>query len=346
VTALRVLVCEDSRVYAAALRLMLEYDGDIKVVAICATAEEAIAVLPGVQPDLVTMDVELPSLDGLQAVEQIMSAQPLPILVLSAHLGAGSDKAAAALAAGALEALAKEDLDLRDRAGAAGTAFRHRVKVLSRARVIRHPRARLGGRPGGVPAAARRASVIGICGSTGGPHILACLLDELPADYPIPILIVQHIAAGFTEGLARWLDQSAPLPVGIAADGTRAARGAWIAPEGAHLKLAATGWLSLDRHTVAGRHRPSGDVLLGSIATVAGKMGVGVVLSGMGRDGAVGAAAIRRSGGLAIAQDEESSAVYGMPKAAIDLGVDLVLSPGGITAYLLGLIHAPLLGAP
>jgi two-component system, chemotaxis family, protein-glutamate methylesterase/glutaminase len=349
VTALRVLVCEDSRVYAAALRLMLEYDGDIKVVAICATAEEAIAALPSVQPDLVTMDVELPSLDGLQAVEQIMSAQPLPILVLSAHLGAGNDKAAAALAAGALEALAKEDLDLRERAGAAGTAFRHRVKVLSRARVIRHPRARLGGspsgRPGGGPAAPRRASVIGICGSTGGPHILACILDQLPADYPIPILIVQHIAAGFTEGLARWLDQSAALPVGIAADGMRAARGAWIAPEGAHLKLAVAGWLALDRHTVAGRHRPSGDVLLGSIATVAGRVGVGVVLSGMGRDGAIGAAAIRSSGGLAIAQDEESSAVYGMPKAAIDLGVDLVLSPGGITAYLLGLIHAPLPGA-
>jgi two-component system, chemotaxis family, protein-glutamate methylesterase/glutaminase len=353
VTALRVLVCEDSRVYAAALRLMLEYDGDIEVVAICPTAEEAIAALPRVRPDLVTMDVELPALDGLQAVEHIMSAQPLPILVLSGHLGAGNDKAAAALAAGALEALAKEDLDLRDRAGATGTAFRHRVKVLSRARVIRHPRASLGGglgsrpgsRPGGEPAGSRRASVIGICGSTGGPHILACLLGELPADYPIPILIVQHIAAGFTEGLVRWLDQSALLPVGIAADGTRATRGAWIAPEGAHLKLAATGWLSLDRHTVAGRHRPSGDVLLGSIATVAGRMGVGVVLSGMGRDGADGAAAIRRSGGLAIAQDEESSAVYGMPKAAVDLGVDLVLSPGGITAYLLGLIQAPLPGA-
>ncbi len=335
--ALRVLICEDSRVYAVALQQMLEYDGDITVVAVCATAEEAIAALPNVQPDLVTMDVELPSLDGLQAVGQIMSAQPLPILVLSSHVGRGTDKSAAALAAGALDALAKDDLDLRDRAGVAGAAFRHRVKLLSRVQVIRHPRAQLSGGPAGLATAPRHASVIGLCGSTGGPHILAGLLEELPADYPIPILVVQHIAAGFTEGLARWLDESVPLLVGIATDGARVGPGAWIAPEGAHLRLADTGRLSLDRHTVVGRHRPSGDVLLGSIAAVAGKTGVGVVLSGMGSDGAVGAAAVQRGGGLAIAQDEESSVVFGMPKAAIDLGVEAVMSPGSIVTCLLGL---------
>jgi two-component system chemotaxis response regulator CheB len=343
VKALRVLVCEDSLVYATALQQMLEFEGDIKVAAVCATAEDAIAALPRVKPDLVTMDVELPSLDGLEAVELIMSSRPLPILVLSAHLGPGSDKAAAALAAGALDALAKDDVDLRDRAGAAGAAFRHRVRVLSRAHVIRHPRARLTGAPHtGGPR--HRAAVIGMCASTGGPQVLARLLDALPADYPIPLLVVQHISAGFTEGLVRWLDQSVRLPVGIAADGAQASHGAWIAPEGAHLKLAATGRLSLDRRTVAGRHRPSGDVLLGSIATAAGKLGVGVVLTGMGSDGAIGAAALRRTGGLAIAQDEESSAVYGMPRAAINLGVDVVLSPGEIAASLLGLSHEQLPG--
>jgi two-component system, chemotaxis family, protein-glutamate methylesterase/glutaminase len=344
VSALRVLVCEDSLVYATALQRMLEYDGDIKVVAVCTTAEDAIAALSRVEPDLVTMDVELPSLDGLEAVEWIMSSRPMPILVLSAHLGPGSDKAAAALAAGALDALDKDDLDLRDRAGAAGAAFRHRVKVLSRARVIRHPRARL---TGGAPHASglqHRAAVIGVCASTGGPQVLARLLDALPADYPIPLLVVQHISSGFTEGLVRWLDQTVRLPVGIAADGAQAGHGVWIAPEGAHLKFTATGRLSLDRRTVVGRHRPSGDVLLGSIATAARKLGVGVVLTGMGSDGAIGAAALRRTGGLAIAQDEESSAVYGMPKAAINLGVDVVLSPSGIAACLLGLNHERLPG--
>jgi two-component system chemotaxis response regulator CheB len=125
----------------------------------------------------------------------------------------------------------------------------------------------------------------------------------------------------------------------VARGGTRAGPGAWIAPEGAHLKLATTGQLYLDRQTVVGHHRPSGDVLLASIAAVTGRAGVAVVLTGMGADGAAGAAAVQARGGLAIAQDEESSAVYGMPKAAIDLGVEVVLSPNEIAAALLGLLH-------
>ncbi len=339
----RMLICEDSGVYAAALRRLLEYDGDISVAAVCTTAEEAIAALPAVRPDLVTMDIELPGMDGLAAVEEIMGSAPLPILVLSAQVGHGTDRAAAALAAGAVDALAKDDLDLRDPAGPCGMAFRHRVRVLSRARVIRHPRARLRSWPGG-PGPVRKAAVIGVCSSTGGPQILARLLEVLPADYQVPIFVVQHIAPGFTDGLARWLDRSVAVPVRIAAEGTLAGPGAWIAPESAHLTLTGSGRMHLDRDTVRGRHRPSGDVLLDSIAAAAGRAGVAVVLSGMGSDGAAGAAAVRRGGGLAIAQDEASSAVFGMPKAAIDHGVDIVLSPDEIAACLLGLGHQPLRG--
>ena len=343
-TALRVLICEDSRTYAAALRRMLEYDGDIAVDAVCATAEEAVAALPRIEPGLVTMDLELPGMDGLAAVGEIMGFRPLPILVLSAYVGPRSDKAAAALAAGAIDALAKDDLDLRDPAGAAGAAFRHRVRALSRANVIRHPRARLSARPAAL-GVARRASVIGVCASAGGPQMLLLLLGALPADYPIPILIVQHMAAGFTEGLVRWLDQAVDIPVGVAEPGVLAAPGGWLAPEGAHLTLGAAGLLALDRHTVAGPHRPSGDVLLASIAAAAGQAGVAVVLSGMGADGAAGAAAVRRRGGLVIAQDEQSSAVFGMPKAAIDLGAQ-GLSPDEIVHCLRELRHEPLPGAP
>jgi two-component system chemotaxis response regulator CheB len=333
---LRVLVCEDSPTYAVGLRRMLEYDGDITVAATCATAEEAIAALPRVRPDLVTMDIELPGIDGLAATEEIMGSQPVPILVISARLGSGNDKVAAALAAGAVDALAKDTLDLSGPPGVAGAAFRQRVRTLSRAHVIHHPRARLRGTRA-VAGQGRRASVIGVCGSTGGPHALLHLLAALPSDYPIPILVVQHISAGFAEGLTRWLDQLVDLPVALATDGTRAGPGAWIAPEGAHLKLAADGRLCLDRQTPAGRHCPSGDVLFESIAAIAGKTGVAVVLTGMGRDGAAGAVAVRRSGGLMIAQDEESSAIFGMPKAAIDRGADLVLAPAEIAAYLIGL---------
>jgi two-component system chemotaxis response regulator CheB len=343
VAALRVVVCEDSRVYAVALRRMLEYDGDIDVLAVCDTAEEAIAALSRLAPDLVTMDIELPGMNGLEAVGEIMSSRPLPILVLSSHVGPASDMASAALAAGALDVLAKDDLDLRDSGGTAGAAFRHRVRVLSQAQVIRHPGARLSA-GSGAAGLAHRASVIGVCASVGGPQMLMFLLSALPADYPIPLLIVQHVAAEFSDGLVRWLDGAVAIAVGTAADGMRASPGAWLAPHGAHLTLTGAGQLALDRHTVAGHHRPSGDVLLGSIAAAAGRAGVAVVLSGMGSDGAAGAAAVRHRGGLAIAQDEASSAVFGMPKAAIDLGVDVVLSPGDILAGLLGLRHEPLPG--
>jgi two-component system, chemotaxis family, protein-glutamate methylesterase/glutaminase len=337
---LRLLICDHSHIYAARLRRVLEHDGDITVAAVCATAEEAIAALPRVQPDVVTMEVELPGMDGLGAIEEIMSRRPLPILVISVDAGHDSRKAAAALAAGALDVISKDGLDLGDPGGAAAAAFRNRVRLLSQAQVIRHPRARLRKAPA-PQHPGRRASVIGVCGSTGGPYVLARLLGDLPADYPIPILVVQHISAGFTEGLVHWLDQSVPLPVRIAADGSPVGPGAWIAPEGAHLKLTPAGRLRLDTRTVAGHHRPSGDVLLQSIAEVAADRGVAVVLSGMGSDGARGAGAVRRRGGLAIAQDQESSAIFGMPKVAIDCGADLVLSPAEIAACLIGLRYEP-----
>ncbi|HEY6280168.1 MAG TPA: chemotaxis protein CheB [Streptosporangiaceae bacterium] len=340
----RVLICEDSPTYAAGLRRMLEYDGDITVAAIVATAEDAITALPRIRPDLVTMDIALPGMDGIAAVERIMGAVPVPILVLSGMVGHGTDKSAAALAAGALEAVAKDDLDLREPGRAVGAAFRRRVRTLSHARVIRHPRGRLRDSPDGRDHV-RHAAVIGICSSTGGPQVLVRLLEMLPADYPIPVLVVQHIAAGFTAGLVRWLDQMIPLPVDIATNLAPIRPGVHFAPEDAHLKLTATGRVSLDQETVTGGHRPSGDVLLESIAVSAGPLGVAVVLTGMGADGAAGAAAVQGMGGLAIAQDEASSAIYGMPKVAAELGVELALPPPDIAARLLALVHEPLPGA-
>jgi two-component system, chemotaxis family, protein-glutamate methylesterase/glutaminase len=344
VAAVHVLVCADSRPYADALRRVLEHDGDIVVTAVCATAGETVASLPIVGPDLMTMDIQLPDGNGLEAVREIMSRRPLPILVLSARAGPAGDDAAAALAAGALDALAKDDLELSDPAGAAGAAFRNRVRMLARTRVIRHP---LGGllAPASMISRARQASVVGICASAGGPQLLMFLLTALPPDYPIPIVIVQHLAAGFTEGLAGWLGQAAAVPVAVARHGMRAVPGAWLAPHGANLTPSWAGVLSLENTPGPGRYRPSGDVLLQSIAQAAGRTGVAVILSGLGRDGAAGAAAVRSSGGLAIAEDEKSAAVFGMPKAAIECGVDVVMSVTEIAACLAALRHEPLPGA-
>lgn len=339
---LRVLVCADSA-YAAALVRALEHDLDITVSAVCGSAPAAIAVLPRHPPDLVIMSLQEPGPGGLRAVEQIMSSRPLPILVISAP-GHGQNGTTAALAFGALAVVDRDDLDLSDPAAAPAAAFRNRVRVLCRAPVIRHLRAEL--KTGaGHRDLARRASVIGICASTGGAQLLAHILNGLPPDYPVPLLVVQHIGAGFTGRFAGWLGEVVRLPVAVAHGGEPAGAGVWIAPEGAHLTVTAAGLLSLSRFPAESRHIPSGDVLLASVAAATHRLGVAVVLSGMGRDGAVGAAAVQRGGGLAIAQDQESSAVFGMPAAAIDAGVECVLSPAGITAVLLGLRHEPFPGA-
>ncbi len=319
----RVVLCEDSRTYAAVLRRTLEHGGEIEVVGSFTTAEAAIAALPRLEPQLITMDLELPGIGGLEAVEQIMSARPIPILVLSSHVGPTTPNAAAALAAGALDAVAKDDLDLLNPTGAAAAALRRRVKLLSRARVIRHPRARLNARKPR-DAEARTIAAVGICASTGGPPALATLLAGLPRSYRIPLLVVQHISPGFTAGLANWLDGAVPLPVALAVDGTRLGPGVWLAPEGAHLVLQG-GRLVLDQTKRQGYHRPSGDALLLSLAKTLGSRAAAVVLTGMGKDGAEGARAVRKSGGLVIAQDEATSAVYGMPKAVADSGADWVL---------------------
>jgi two-component system chemotaxis response regulator CheB len=332
----RVLICEDSATYAEALRRALEHGGEIDVVGIFARAEETIGALGALEPHLVTMDLELPGMSGLEAVEQIMGTTPVPILVLSAHVGPRSGGAAAALAAGALDVVHKDELDLRDAGGPAATALRRRATFLSGIRVIRHPRARIAHlrKPG---RAERTASVIGICASTGGPHALATILEALPESFAIPILVVQHITAGFTEGLAHWLGDTIPLPVRMADPGSKPGPGVHIAPEGADLLLERNGRLALDAATPAGPHRPSADALLESLAASAGRHATAVVLTGMGRDGGAGVAAVRAAGGLTIAQDEQTSTVFGMPKAAVESGAELVLPLNEIAGHLLRL---------
>jgi two-component system chemotaxis response regulator CheB len=335
---IRVLVCDDSKTYAAALVRMLEYDKTIEVVSVCPTAEAAIATVPTIAPDLVTMDIELPGLSGFDAVEQIMSMSPVPILVISSFVGRGS--IAAALGAGALEVVAKEDLDLRDPEAEAAVEFRRRLHVLASAHVIKHPRARLRGPGTGPvpPVTSRPVTAIGIVASVGGPQALSTVLAGLPADFAVPLLVVQHIAVGFTASFADWLDGAVPLRVQLAAAGDPLGPGVWIAPEGVHLLVGADRNLVLDPNAGAGPHRPSGDVLLRSLADRAGAEAVGVILSGMGTDGAEGVAAIRAAGGVTIAQDEASSVIYGMPRAAAEHGVELVLPITEIAATLLELV--------
>jgi two-component system, chemotaxis family, protein-glutamate methylesterase/glutaminase len=335
----RVLVCEDSLAYATALSKFLEHDEEIEVVGIAPTGEQAIADVERLEPDLLTLDMQLPGIDGLEVVERLMGSTPLPIVVLSATVASGSERAAEALAAGALEVVAKDRLRLDRPDDLWAQAMRSRFRRLSSMRVAR-PGFGLRQQPA-VPArtpaiGSAGARAIGIGASTGGPPVLEAILSGLPADFPLPVLVVQHMAPGFIDGFARWLDQKLSLTARVAAEGERAAPGVWFAPDGAHLLLGGSMRFALGLEPER-PHRPSVDTLLGSLAEAVGSEAVGVVLTGMGKDGAAGAAAIRSAGGVVIAQDEASSVVYGMPRAVAEDGADLVAAPAEIAAALAAL---------
>ena len=334
---LRLLVCDDSPTYAAGLRRLVEHGRELEVIAVHGNAEDAIAAIPVLEPDLVTMDVELPGMNGLEAVEQIMNTHPLPILMLSSRTARGGAAAAAACAAGALEAIAKDDLNLLELDAPPAVAFRRRLRMLAAAPVIRHPRAGL--RRSGQQSrfAARNLQVIGVCASAGGPQALMEMISALPAEFDVPVLVVQHIADGFTDRLITWLERSVRVPVRLAEHGASLRPGVWIAPENQHLVLTADNSLALVELSTPTHYCPSGDVLLHSLADHAGSRAAGIVLSGMGSDGADGLAALRLSGGLTIAQDEATSGVFGMPKVAAQRGAEHVLPPRAIAAALVDL---------
>jgi two-component system chemotaxis response regulator CheB len=320
---------DDSLTVRAVLRRLFAGAGDMEVAAEAADGAEGVEAVLRVRPDVVLMDVEMPKLDGFAATERIMALRPTPILVLTSRANRDHVHTAfEAMRRGAVELLAKPE----DPAGWATLAESLPRLVRS---VVRSPR----------PPAARRAPeltpdeaadarpralrYVAVGASTGGPGALRELLAQFPADAPVGVLVVQHIASGFEEGLAEWLATQLPLDVRIAQHGENAFPGAVrIAPPGAHLVLCADGTLHLDAATPprAG-HRPSADVLFNSCAQARPRETAGVLLTGMGSDGADGLLALRQAGGLTLVQDEASSAVFGMPRAALERGAAGVALP-------------------
>jgi two-component system, chemotaxis family, protein-glutamate methylesterase/glutaminase len=326
----RVAICADSRAYAEGLRRFLETDERLGVETIATSAEELLGGLATDRPDLITMDLELPGIDGVEAIRRIMETRPTPIVVISTRTLASSDGlVAAALAAGATEIVQKDAVRLDRRLTPQAVALRRRLARLVPGDAVPatsapspsapSPADRVSDGPGGLPDPSV-ATVVGVAASAGGPSALAEVLGLLPADFDLPVLVVQHISDGYAEGLASWLDGVIPLPVRLARDGEPAGRGVAIAPDGAHLLLAADGRLRLDRQTVRGFHRPSADLLLESLARVRGPGAVAVVLTGIGRDGAAGVAAVRAAGGVALAEHFDDAALPGMPAAARGAG--------------------------
>ncbi len=322
--AVRALVVQDSSARPSPLVDALRADGDIVVVGQPTTAAQAIADVARSRPDVVILDLRLADGQSTHAIEQIMAHTPTPILILSADVGDHqSPSAVEALVCGALDALPRPERWTPE----LGTDLRRRVHQISRVHVIRHPR---GGmtktvRPDREPHTGHRP-VVAIAASTGGPSALAALLPGL-AGLQAPVLVVQHLHPDFTSGLVEWMSRVSPLPVETPHDNQIARPGRiYFAPGMHHLRYGAHGSLELhDGPTTI--HRPSADELFQSVAERAGSAGIGVVLTGMGDDGARGLLAIRQRGGITLAQDEATSAVFGMPKAAQKLGAVSELLP-------------------
>jgi len=319
----RVVVVEDSLVQRSHLVAALGADGDITVVGEAVGAREAAQLVEQLRPDVVTLDLEIPEGGGLAAVERIMAFAPTPILILSGKItGRESEAAVAALVAGALDAVPKPGRWTPE----AEVDLRRRVRLLGRTPVVRHPRGKLTPTvqpPSAAPAPARRDSsdaVVGIAASSGGPQALAVVLAGL-GGLQAPVLVVQHLHRDFLAGFVAWMDRACPLPVVTAVAGTALRAGTvHVGPVGVHLKVDGTGRrIVLDEEPVR-LHRPSADELFASMARALGPAAVGVVLTGMGDDGASGLLELRRAGGRTIVQDEATSAVYGMPKAAAAAG--------------------------
>ena len=312
------------------------------------TGRDAIALIERLRPSAVVLDLELPGTAAIEIIERIMASVPTPILVCSTEVDAA--RAAAALAAGAIDVVARPTARDADRASYA-EALRRGVRVASRVRVITHPRGRLKTRAQsalGDAAAAGQASaeptvdLVAIGASTGGPQALAHLLGALPADFTPAVVVVQHMADGFIEGLATWLDGLCALPVGVATSGTRLHPGTvTIAPSARNLVVNDHLRVSIEQPPPTQFNVPGVDATFESVARTVGPRAIGVLLTGMGRDGAVGLKAMRNAGAITIGQDEESSAVWGMPAAAAACGavqrqLPLIEIAGALVAILQG----------
>lgn len=319
---LRVLVVEDSVFFRGQLCRLLQQDGDIVVVGEAGDGREAIEKAQQLHPDVVTMDIEMPVLDGIAAVREIMRVAPTPILMLSALTRHGADATFAALEAGALDFLPKQSLQ-GDGSAATARTLRERVRQLVRgdARLAPAPRpeaATLSERYFGE----RPLLVIGA--STGGPALVAELLGECAGHLPCAVLVVMHMPAGFTGYFAERVARHCALPVVEAVDGAELAPGrVWVAPGGKQTTLHRGNRLELQvRDPEAGdMYRPCIDHTFASAARVCGKRTLAFVGTGMGTDGAAGSRALRAAGGLVWAQDEASSVVFGMPAAVINAGL-------------------------
>jgi len=348
---IKVLIVDDSVAARELLAHILVTDPDISIAGFAADGGEALAAVKKLQPDIVTMDINMPKLDGLSATRQIMATYPVPIVIVSGNMSSDQvSHAFEAIEAGALAVLCRPPGVTSPEYAKAAAELIQTVKLMSEIRVVTRLRRHTsslnydlaaGPRQGQMP----KIRLVAIGASTGGPIALQKILSGLPDDFSVPVLIVQHIAAGFIEGFVSWLGSFCRMPVKVAAQGLPALPGhVYVAPEKKHMGIDRNLRLILSDNSPENGVRPSVSFLFRSIAEEIGGDAAAVLLTGMGRDGAHELKLLREKGAITIAQSEESSVVFGMPGEAVKLEAAAnILSPSEI-ASLLEKLHRTLTG--
>jgi len=331
---IKVLIVDDSPLTRDMLADLLANEPDMKVVGMASNGAEAISLTKELKPNVISMDIHMPIMEGFEAIETIMAENPSPILVVTDF--DSSKTAFSAISKGALDIYSKKKIG-EDRAG----EYAARLRMLSKVKVIRHmktsprilPPPKTTKKADTLPASARgKYDIVAIASSTGGPRALVSVLSGFKDGFPVPIVIAQHMDDGFVAGFVEWLASSTPMNVKLASNGEDLLPSTvYLAPPKKHIKISSTKRMMVLDRMPGDIYHPSCNQLLSSVAEVYGDRSIGAILTGMGDDGAEGLGQIQRKGGMTIGQDENSCIVYGMPAVAAQKGyVDTVLPLGEI----------------
>lgn len=326
---IKCLLVDDSQTVLAVIKRMLIAAKDISVVGTALNGKEALELIPVTHPDVICTDLHMPVMDGLEFTKEVMERFPIPILVVSVSVQEGSKNVFNLLEAGAVDIFLKPRAGMESDFTAIAERLQRRVRIVAGVAVIRRVKKakivsevlRINAKNG------FKYSIVVIGASTGGPQALQSIFSRLPSGFPLPIICVQHIEAGFLGGFIDWLRVSSRMKVVVAADGEKPAPGTvYLSPEDRHLVLDELGRFRSLKEDPLNGHRPSITITFKSVAKRYGGGVIGIILSGMGMDGAEGMKAVSDAGGVTIAQDEKTSVVFSMPQHAIELGaVDFVL---------------------
>jgi two-component system chemotaxis response regulator CheB len=323
------LIVEDSRSQRELLIRLLQDTGNFVVVGTASTGKEGVEETLRLRPDIVAMDIHLPIFDGYEATRQIMQRCPTPIVMVSNSIGDADHRALEAQTVGALAVIRKPGSITHHEFEQDRETMLRTLRLMADVPVVtRHAARPPRSTPRQTPALSRQPRLLAVAASTGGPAAVQLLLNGLGNGFPLPVLLAQHIARGFVEALVEWLNNTTPLTVEITSSGTAMRPGhVYVAPDDQHVMVREQGVVLLEPQAPDDRYCPSGDRLFKSVAAIYGQQALGVIMTGMGNDGAEGLRSLHDRGAVTFAQDEASCVVYGMPQAAVALGAVTRVEP-------------------